>query len=185
LRSPHHRPTTGRSLVADARLGIAAVRGRRWLLAIITLAGVQGLLAHGPISLALPVLVRSDFGSAESLGLVYAAEAAGVTLGALAAGIWRPRVPGVVIVGGLCTNALVAACLIANEPLILLAAATLVFGAGVGALQVLWNTALQQRIPANLLGRVAAVDYIGSEGLTPLGTRLRERPSQLLTLEWF
>jgi hypothetical protein len=38
--------------------------------------------------------------------------------------------------------------------------------------QVLWTTAIQQDVPEHLLGRVLALDWLGSQGLMPLGYAL-------------
>jgi hypothetical protein len=48
-------------------------------------------------------------------------------------------------------------------------AATAVAGLGLGLFGVWWETALAQRIPAHLLSRVSAWDWMGSLALLPLG----------------
>ena len=42
-------------------------------------------------------------------------------------------------------------------------------GVGVGLFGVWWETALAERIPAHLLSRVSAYDWMGSLALVPLG----------------
>jgi hypothetical protein len=48
-------------------------------------------------------------------------------------------------------------------------AATALSGLGLGVFGVWWETALAQRIPAHLLSRVSAWDWLGSLAFLPLG----------------
>ena len=166
-RAPRRRP-----LLVDAAEGVRAVTSRPWLWSVIALASVQGAFAHGPVTVVLPVVVHDRFGNGLSLSAVYAAETIGLIGGGLLAGAWKPGRPGYVVVAGLASNALVAAAVVAAAPLAVLVAANCLFGAGVGAMQVVWNSALQRNVPDDVLGRVVAVDYLGSDGLTPIGTAL-------------
>jgi hypothetical protein len=54
-------------------------------------------------------------------------------------------------------------------PLVAIAAASLVAGAGVFLFQALWETALQRHVPLSALSRVSAYDWFGSLVLAPLG----------------
>ena len=56
-----------------------------------------------------------------------------------------------------------------GPPRAVLYAATLVAGMGLGLLGVWWETALAQRIPAQMLSRVSAWDWMGSLALLPVG----------------
>jgi hypothetical protein len=56
-----------------------------------------------------------------------------------------------------------------GPPLWLLFPVTAIAGLGLGLFGVWWETALAQRIPAHLLSRVSAWDWMGSLALLPVG----------------
>jgi hypothetical protein len=56
-----------------------------------------------------------------------------------------------------------------GPPAVVLYPVTAVAGLGLGLFGVWWETALAQRIPAHLLSRVSAWDWMGSLALLPLG----------------
>ena len=57
-------------------------------------------------------------------------------------------------------------------PLVVVAAAAFVAGAGVEFFEVVWATTLQQQIAPERLSRVSSYDLLGSYALVPLGTVL-------------
>jgi hypothetical protein len=93
----------------------------------------------------------------------------GTVAGTLAGGRWRPRRP---MFTGLLVGAFWPAQIglfAAGPPLAVLFPGTILAGLGLGAFGVWWETALAQRIPAHLLSRVSAWDWMGSLALLPLG----------------
>jgi hypothetical protein len=62
--------------------------------------------------------------------------------------------------------------LAAPVPLPAVAAAALVAGIATEVFAVNWITTMQQEIPPNLLSRLSAYDYLGSQALAPAGTAL-------------
>ena len=78
------------------------------------------------------------------------------------------------LVGCLAAPLLALPVAVAAPPLALWAivAAAFVAGVAVDVFSVLWDTALQQHVPADSLSRVSAYDWLGSTALTPLGLAL-------------
>jgi MFS family permease len=48
-------------------------------------------------------------------------------------------------------------------------AAGVMIGFGLGICQIIWVTTLQELVPADKLGRVSSVDWLGSLALMPVG----------------
>jgi MFS family permease len=152
--------------------GLAAVRARPWVAAVLLMAMLQLLLVLPASSVLLPKLIKDTGAETASYGYVLALGAVGGLIGAVVAGHVRPRLPGLV--------SLVALLPFALEPLVLLLDAPVWaltlgwFGAslGLGPFLVYWETALQQDIPPALLARVISVDWMCSFALMPLGLAL-------------
>jgi len=64
------------------------------------------------------------------------------------------------------------ALLALRAPVGAIAAAAAVSGIGIAVFGVLWDTTLQRHIPAAVLSRVSAYDWLGSVALIPLGYAL-------------
>ncbi len=149
--------------------GIAAVRRRPWVGAVLLMAMAQLLLAVPATGVLLPKLVRDSGSPTASYGFVMAVGAAGGLVSALIAGHARPRRRGLV--------SMLAVTLLAAEPLVLLADApgwVLAVGwflasLGLGPFLVYWETALQEDVPPELLARVISLDWMCSFALMPLG----------------
>jgi DHA3 family tetracycline resistance protein-like MFS transporter len=152
--------------------GLRAVRDRPWIAAVLLMAMSQLLLVIPACSVLLPKLVKDSGAATASYGYVLALGAVGGLIGAVLAGNWRPRLPGLV--------ANLTVMLFVLEPLVLLLNAppwVLVLGwflssFGLGPFLVFWETALQQDIPPELLARVISVDWMCSFALMPLGLAL-------------
>ena len=56
-----------------------------------------------------------------------------------------------------------------HAPAAAIAAAAAVSGVGIAVFGTLWDTTLQQHVPAAVLSRVSAYDWLGSAALIPLG----------------
>ena len=92
-------------------------------------------------------------------------------VGSLLVGRWSRGRRGVVAVAGLCT---LAASLtgLALLPLPGVIITWFVSGLGLAFFQITWMTCLQRDVPDALLGRVMALDWVGSQGLMPIGFAL-------------
>jgi MFS family permease len=164
-------PSSGRSMLADARAGLRYVRSQRWLFGTILVAGVMNLAGFSALAVLVPLLLRQVLHDGPAaLGLVVAAGGAGGVLGSLVAGrLGQPKrritatlavwgAAGLGLAGlGLAPNALVAAAVHA------------VIWVLISYGGVLWHSLMQQQVPADLLGRASSVDWLVSFAGSPVG----------------
>jgi hypothetical protein len=157
------------NLLVELREGWTAVRERTWVWATISAFSAALLLALAPFFVLGASVSREVYGSVAVFGIMNAAWGVGTVLGAVIGSRWRPRRP---ILVGLLVSVVwpgQIAFFAAGPPVGLLYPITAVAGVGIGLFGVWWETALAQRIPAHLLSRVSAWDWMGSLGLLPLG----------------
>lgn len=155
----------------DFAEGLKEVRDRPWVGASIFMATLVMTLSVAPAFLAAPIVARERLGGAAAYGAAFTALGVGSIVGSLVAGRIRTSRPGLVGICGIFTIFGSVGSL-AILPL----AGVLVFwgiaGIGVTIFQVMWMTALQREIPDRVLGRVMALDWLGSQGLMPVGYAL-------------
>lgn len=179
LRAPAPDRSTTTSFVQDLAHGWHAFRTRRWLWTVVAAFTVANCCYAGAVMVLGPAYADSTIGR-PSWGLVQAALPAGLVLGGVVALRLRPRRP--LVVALLCTLAF--SCIPLGLGLVPVPwALVLVFlAAGVGAevFEVLWQTTVQQRVPAELLARVSSYDLLGSFVAIPLGQLLAAPAAALL-----
>ena len=166
---PRGVASTGTTVLGELREGWGAVRERAWVWATILAFSVLILVSLGPFFVLGAEVARHVYGDVAVFGWVNAAWGAGTLLGA-ALGSWiRPRRP--MLAGMIATLPwpLATGLYALGPPLVLLYPAMAVAGVGSGLFAVWWETALAQRIPAHLLSRVSAWDWMGSLALLPVG----------------
>lgn len=163
-----------RGMLADIREGIGYITSSTWLWLTIALASL-GNVGNAPLVVTLPKLVHDVYGQgAWLLGAIYSASAAGSIGAALVMGqIRRVRRRGLVAYLALLISyaGLIAFGLPVGRalaPALALAAGALI-GVGFGVFEVVWLTTLQELVPADKLGRVSSVDWMGSLLLQPVG----------------
>jgi MFS family permease len=157
------------SLIAELRAGFREVCARPWVwVTILSFTGVV-LCAYSQWFALAPSIARHFYGSAGVFGLVESMAGGGAVVGALVAIRWRPALPlrdGLVLslfwpaLGGLFAL---------GAPLPLVCCCALFTGFGFSLLIIWWETALAHHIPAHLLSRVSAWDWMGSLALLPVG----------------
>jgi MFS family permease len=160
-----------REVRTDFVEGVRAVTGRPWVAASIAMATVIMTLSVAPAFVLLPLAAQDRLGGPTGYGLVLAGLGAGSLVGSVIGGRIRPRRPGVVATIGVLTITCSVSAL-ALLPLPGVVAAWAVAGVGVAVFQILWVTALQRDVPDDVLGRVLALDWLGTSGLMPLGYAL-------------
>jgi DHA3 family tetracycline resistance protein-like MFS transporter len=156
------------------REGFAYVLGSSWLWVTITIASLANV-AWAALSVSLPKLVHDVYGSgAWLLGAIFSASAAGSIIATLVVGQLRKlRHRGPVAYSGIALSSVallslglpIASAAVPALPL----AAGAVIGFGLGLFTIIWVTTLQELVPADKLGRVSSVDWLGSLALTPVG----------------
>ena len=172
VAEPPHSPAPRRPLHREVAEGVAEVRRRPWVGAVLAMSCLQLLLVVAPVMVLLPLVVRDTGAPPSAYGLVLAVGALGGLVGALAAGRWRPRHPGQVGQLTLLAWVLPPLALLLEAPPAVLAGAWFVGSAGLGPFTVWWETALQRAVPRELLARVVSLDWLCSLALLPLGLAL-------------
>ncbi|MFC5751501.1 MFS transporter [Actinomadura rugatobispora] len=157
-------PWSLRQTALDLGEGFQAVRRRPWLGASMVASMLVMSITVAPMMLIAPLATDSP----QAYGAAFTALGVGSILGALLAARLRTRRPG--------ATAVIGIVLVAGAPLSLAAlplpGVLLLWGtagAGITIFEVLWTTAVQRDVPDEVLGRVMALDWLGSESLTPIG----------------
>lgn len=165
------RPERTASMLADLREGWAEFVSRRWLWIVSASFFAVNLLIGGIWLVLGPVVAEGSIG-ASGWGLVLGARAAGLLLAGPIAYRWTPSRPLIwaqllaLPYGGAFLALALAPRLELLLPLALLA------GVGSALEAILWETALQQQIPASALSRVASIDMLASFASVPIGQLL-------------
>src|SRR3954449_923389 len=142
-----------------------------WLWVTITLFAVILMLQLAPQQVLLPKLVRDHFD--RGVG-AYAALSAmvgvGTVCGTLLFGQLQPRRRrGVLSYWLWLVNSLAIAGMALAPAYYLAGGLAILRGACIGFGVAVWETMLQELVPARLLGRVISLDFFGSFGLMPIG----------------
>jgi len=160
------------SAVRDALEGLRAVRDRPWVLAVLVMATLHLMFAVAPVFVLLPVIARARLGGNSAYSLMLVLFGVGALVGTLVAARWRPRRPGLVALLGLLPWTGVMLALANPFARWWVGAWYLVGGFGVELFTIMWVTALQRDVPAELLARVTSLDYLVSLALMPVGYAL-------------
>jgi MFS family permease len=161
-------PAAGESLWRDLREGWSQFRSRTWVWSIVCSAAVQNLLYSAFFVLG-PIQAERHYDGVKGWALVLTCAGIGSVAGGALTLRVRPAHP--LAAGCLLVTAfgLPALTLGLGLPLAAVAAAAAAGGMGLTAFNSLWQTALQQHIPLNVLSRVSAYDSTASFASIPLG----------------
>lgn len=163
---PVHVPR--KSLRADLAAGWAEVRARTWYWTSL-IGHATWNFAAGMLATTGPLIAVTELGGKTVWLAVLQASAVGYLTGAFIAG--RTKVSRAILVGNI-------ALMSYAVPLVLFAVAApawavvVAYGfamACLGFLNPVWETAVQQEVPAEVLARVSAYDWLVSLGAMPLG----------------
>ena len=157
------------SVVQDLALGWREFRSHTWLWVIVLQFSLLVAVHESLFGLLGPAVVRQHMNGAKDWGFIAASFGIGTLLGGLLSLRVMARYP--MRLATLCTFTfcLLPLALAVPLPALLVAIVALIQGVAGQIFGVLWNTTLQQRIPAHLLSRVSAYDHLGSIALAPLG----------------
>jgi MFS family permease len=171
-RAPRQRGLRG--VLAESREGLTYILGSGWLISTIVLPLFANPLLVASSPVALPKLVAVIWRQGVWLyGLYGSVFAAGSLLGLLVFTRVRPARRGATcfVMGGVAGVALMAFGLPVTRPLepILVGGVALVVGFTLNAFSLIWLTTVQELVPRDKLGRVFAIDALGSLALIPVG----------------
>ncbi|MER7173443.1 MFS transporter [Streptomyces mesophilus] len=164
-------PVERRSLRADLVEGWQEVRRRDWYWT--SLIGHSAWNGAAAVLMTIgPGLAVREFGGPAAWVWLLQVGAGGLLLGSLLAARARPRRPILTANLGLATYALPLMLFAAGAPAPLVIGAYGIAQAGLGFLNPVWETAVQQAIPEQTLARVVSYDWLLSLGAMPLGYAL-------------
>jgi MFS family permease len=149
--------------------GFREVRSRAWVWVVVLGFALLLMVAMGPWMVLGPKIAEEHYDAASTFGVLAALVGAGTIGGAVVVLRWRPRFPLRVALVGLLPWPVLLIAYGLGAPLALVVPLALVTGFGFAAFDVLWSTALAQRIPPAALSRVSSFDWMGSLALMPLG----------------
>jgi MFS family permease len=165
-RSPRREP-----FLTELRDGFAELRSRTWAWSIIVVASFVNT-----IGVAFPVLgavvAKRELGGAAAWAAILVARAIGLLLGGTILLRAEPRRPLLAAMPASAAAAAPLLLLALSAPLPLIIAAAALAGLGAVVFNTLWETTLQQHVPAHALSRVSSYDWFGSLAFQPLGYAL-------------
>ena len=139
---------------------------------LLFLAAALNFCVAGPITIGLAWIARQHFGSPLAFSVFVAAVAAGSLVGALLAGVYKPRARGLLMlaVGG--SVAFGTALLAVVNQTWSLSAVLFAMGAAAGFLNVHIVAWFQQRVDRQMRGRAMSVIMFAAVGLQPISLAL-------------
>lgn len=173
-------PATG--MLHGIREALQVILRSPWLWITILASALTNVTLSGPYSVALPFLVKDSLhADVGTLGLLYAMFPIGYMIAELWTGsLTRLHRRGLLGYSGLMLAGAMILVLGWPVPLIILALAALINGAGLEMQGLIWTNTLQEMVPGDKLGRVASVDLLGSFALLPIGYGLTGWATDLL-----
>ncbi len=169
LRLPEGRARAKESILVQLGHGWREFSSRSWLWIIVVQFSLFRLIVYGPFIVLGAVITDRHMGGASAWALILSAQGAGSIVGGFAMQRLRPRQPLVIATLATFTFAGPVACLAFGVPTDGVAGASALSGVGIAVFVTLWESTIQREVPAHLLSRVAAYDWLGSYALTPVG----------------
>ena len=158
--------------VRSLRDGWSEVRSRSWVVAFLGGMASYHAIVLPAIFVLGPVLVNNELGGARDWAIITAGFGIGALVGDILLLHWRPRfalrVAALMLMGASCQAAFIGSGL----GVWAIAGFEVLAGVCVTGCFTLWETSLQEHVPANVLSRVSSYDYLTSAGLIPLGNLL-------------
>jgi MFS family permease len=171
LRLPVHVNLPPQSFAHDLRDGWREFVARTWVWLIVVAASLGNMMSSVWLVLAA-TWIKQGHGGAGAWTALLVVSAVGGMVGAVAALRAKPRRPLLVASLVIVPNALPLVLLALKLPWETYLVAALITGFGNMLFNTLWETTLQQHIPAAALSRVSAYDWFGSLLCQPLGLAL-------------
>lgn len=166
---PQPEPGERSTIIRDLREGWDEFRSRTWLWLSTVQFALFNALVWAPYLVLGPVVAERRLGGVGAWGLVLAANSAGSILGGLALLGRKPRRPFLITIIASLAYAFTPALLASRLSLPFVCAAAALTGIGGAIAAALDNTVIQQRVPADVLGRITAYQTLGAFALGPLG----------------
>lgn len=169
LRPRPAPPSSATPFFSQLSGGWQEVRTRSWVWSTLLAFSAYHALVLPAVFVLGPKVALELRGGSAAWGVISAGFGVGAVVGSLLALRWRPRRPGLLIGGSLCLASSQAAICASTLPTWAVAGLEALTGVCVALCFTVWETALQERIPAAAQSRVSSFDYLGSLTLMPLG----------------
>lgn len=171
--------------LTDIREGFVYMVRTPWLLATLLFASIMILVMMGPLEVLVPFLIKDELGGGpHDHAVVMACFGIGGAVGSMVTGslpLPRRYLTFMNLMWGVgCLPFLVIGFATAVWQV---AAAAFVLGALFSAPMVIWGTLLQRRVPPELLGRVASLDFFVSISLMPVSMAIAGPVAEAIGLE--
>ena len=162
-----HAHAAGSSILQEAYAGLTFAVRTRWLRAVLLSDLSQTFLAVAPWFVLLPIALVPRSTTAYAIAIT--AFAAGGLLGSSVPLRWKPRAIGRAALLSQLLFVVPLLALALDLPLEIVAGACVIGGFGADLGSVLFMTGLQRAVPTDILGRVTALNSLGSVALIPAG----------------
>jgi predicted MFS family arabinose efflux permease len=168
VRSDAIAPDRGVNIIADLRAAWTVFATTRWLWLTSLASAVSSLVMAGVWTSLGPVIADAGIGRA-GWGLVVAANVIGILTGSGAMLLLRPSRP--LAAGALASTGVPVFCVLLaiGGSTAVLAVGALLAGAGIGVFSVVYDTALQTHVPAEMTSRVYAYSILATYLAIPIG----------------
>jgi MFS family permease len=183
LAKPPEVDEAERDLLGGLRAGWREVRTRSWVLAMLGGLAVYHAIVLPSVFALGPVLADDQLGGAGAWAAITAAFGAGSVAGQLLLLRWRPRRAVFASASCLLVASCQAAIIGSGLPVPAIAALEGLTGICVTGYFVLWETSIQEHIPARAVSRVGSYDLFVATGLLPFGTAIAGPLSEAIGLQ--
>ena len=168
LRLPAHVTLPPQSFLSDLHEGWREFSSRTWVWVIVLAASVGNMMSS--VFVVLGALVaKQSLGGAGAWAGILASLGIGSLIGGFVALRIHVRRPLFFGSSALAFLPLPIALLALRAPIVVIGAGALLAGIGNMIFNSLWETSLQQHVPAAALSRVSAYDWFGSLAFQPIG----------------
>jgi MFS family permease len=160
--------------ISDLREGWDAIITVPWIWITIVIFGFLNIMEASPRAVAMPFLIKDDLGADVSvMGWFGSAFSIGYVLSALWLGQYKKlRRRGLLGYLPVALNGFMLLLFGLKSPIPVLIGAMFVYGFCFNIFALVWNNTLQEMVPHEKLGRVYAIDSLGSWVLLPIGFAL-------------
>ena len=169
LQLPPHDVITQASMVRDLIEGWNEFRSRTWLVLANLHAAIANVTMLAPFYVIGPAVTKRSLGGAGAWALIVSCFGIGLVAGGLISLTLRPRRPLLVGLAATISNVPALVLLALRAPAIAVAVCAVPAGATLTFLNTVWETTLQQHVPARLLSRVVAYDWFAALVFQPIG----------------
>ncbi len=180
-RSAHDEATGARSFFHESAEGVRFMARNPLLRAMMVVGVLANLFLTPLLGVAIPVFAKQTFDDARAFGLMVAGFGIGAVAGVVGYSAIGPRVRRYpVFVGGILLGAAALFLLPATTYLWVSIVGTVLMGLGLGPINVITMTVVQEIVPEGLLGRVSGTLGALSQLAVPVGMLLSG-----VAIEWF